>query len=204
MLYPQIDDIDKYLAMLQSHPETQRIATRFAPAWKARRYEIAVLADRASDKRDRARRINVIHDTTSFKGVMLPRQKHSTCDATECNFEDRMKQVVVQQAVMGTMGHGTCVQRVTEKIMVYMGIPLPWHPDQPHLAEWQAFSAQEILFNLDNTVDGRNEAQKQAVAHRREMTADADQAEDFSTTGPKIIVEDLGGAPADDLSLIHI
>jgi len=93
---------------------------------------------------------------------------------------------------------GTCVQRVTEKIMVYMGIPLPWHPDQPHLAEWQAFSAQEILFNLDNTVDGRNEAQKQAVVHRRQMTTDADQAEDSSTTGPKIIVEELGGAPADD------
>jgi len=82
--------------------------------------------------------------------------------------------------------------------MVYLGIPLPWHPDQPHLAEWQAFSAQEILFNLDNTVDGRNEAQKQAVVHRRQMTTDADQAEDSSTTGPKIIVEELGGAPADD------
>jgi len=30
------------------------------------------------------------------------------------------------------------------------------------------------------------------------MTTDADQAEDSSTTGPKIIVEELGGAPADD------
>ena len=198
LLYPQIDDIDKYLAMLQSQPKTQRIATRFAPAWKARRYEIAMLADRASAKRDRAKRINVIHDTTSFKGVMIPRQEHSTDHATERIFENKMKQVVVQQTVMGTMGRGTCVQRVTEKIMVYLGIPLPWHPDQPHLAEWQAFSAQEILFNLDNTVDGRNEAQKQAVKHRSQMTTDADQDEDSSTTGPKIIVEDLGGAPADD------
>ena len=90
LLYPQIDDIDKYLAMLQSEPGTQRITTRFAPAWKARRYEIAMLADRASAKRDRARRINVIHDTTSFKGVMIPRQKHSTDDATERIFEDKM------------------------------------------------------------------------------------------------------------------
>ena len=44
----------------------------------------------------------------------------------------------------------------------YLGVPLPWHPEQPHLAEWQAFSAREILFHLDQTVDARNMAQAQA------------------------------------------
>ena len=57
LLYPQMDDIDKYLAMLQSMPRASRVQARFAPAWKARRYELEVLADRAAEKHDRAMRI---------------------------------------------------------------------------------------------------------------------------------------------------
>ena len=59
LLYPQMDDIDKYLAMLQSIPGASRVQTRFAPAWKARRYELEVLADRAAEKHDRAMRIGI-------------------------------------------------------------------------------------------------------------------------------------------------
>ena len=60
LLYPQMDDIDKYLAMLQSRPGASRLQTRFAPAWKARRYELEVLADRAAEKHDRAMRIGTL------------------------------------------------------------------------------------------------------------------------------------------------
>ena len=74
LLYPQIDDIDKYLEMLQSTLGHQRVVTRFAPAWKARRYELEVLADRAADKHDKAMRIGVIHDTTAFKGIRIQRK----------------------------------------------------------------------------------------------------------------------------------
>ncbi len=138
LLYPQIEDIDKYLAMLQSMPGAQRIATLFAPAWKARRYEIAMLADRAAAKRDRAMRINVIHDTTSYKGVLIPKRfipRRDPDDATEHIFELKMHQIVIQQAVRESMGRGSCLQRVMENLMDCLGIPLPWHPDQPHLAE---------------------------------------------------------------------
>ena len=44
LLYPRIDDIDKYLALLQSTPNAKRMQLRFAPAWKARRSELEVLA----------------------------------------------------------------------------------------------------------------------------------------------------------------
>ena len=37
LLYPRIDNIDKYLALLQSTPNAKRMQLRFAPAWKARR-----------------------------------------------------------------------------------------------------------------------------------------------------------------------
>ena len=97
LLYPRIDDVDKYLALLQNTPEVKRKQTRFAPAWKARRYELEVLADRAAEKHDRAKRIGVIHDTTSFKGVRIPRT------ASAPSFEVRMRQVLIQQAVLHTM-----------------------------------------------------------------------------------------------------
>ena len=39
----------------------------FAPAWKARRAEIEVLADRAQGKKREARRVEVLQDTTAFR-----------------------------------------------------------------------------------------------------------------------------------------
>ena len=69
-------------------------------------------------------------------------------------------------------------------------------PDQPHLAEWQAFSTREILFNLDQSVEARNMAQKQAAKHKSLLTKDGEEDED-TMSRPKIVIEDLGGAPAD-------
>ena len=67
LLFPQTEDVDRELALLQSEPEKQRTIRRFAPAWRARRYEIEVLADRHAEKRKRAKRTDVIHDTTTLK-----------------------------------------------------------------------------------------------------------------------------------------
>jgi hypothetical protein len=87
-------------------------------------------------------------------------------DATEHVLEIKMRQVLIQQAVRQAMGRGTCLECVMQKLMEFLSIPLPWHPDQPHLAEWQAFSAREILFNLDQAVEARNMAQKQVAKHK--------------------------------------
>ena len=69
-------------------------------------------------------------------------------------------------------------------------------PDQPHLSEWQAFYTREILFNLDQSVEARNMAQKQAAKHKSLLTKDGEEDED-TMSRPKIVIEDLGGAPAD-------
>ena len=87
LLYPRIDDIDKYLALLQSTPNAKRMQVRFAPAWKARRSELEVLADRAQKKHNDAKRIGVIHDTTSFKGLRIPRTARAPDAATEHVFD---------------------------------------------------------------------------------------------------------------------
>ena len=83
-----------------------------------------------------------------------------------------------------------------QMVMDHLARPLPWHRDQPHLAEWQAFSSREILFNLDQSVEARNMAQKQAAKHKSLLTKDGDEDED-TMSKPRIVIEDLGGAPAD-------
>ena len=135
LLDPQIDDIDKYLAELQKSPNIKRKQTRFSPAWKARRSELEILADRAKQKHDKAKRIGVIHVTTSFKGVRISRTADAPDAVTEFVFENRMWQVLIQQLALQTMKDGSCLERVMTPIMEYLAIPLPWHPDQPHLAE---------------------------------------------------------------------
>ena len=82
LLCPRVDDIDKYMALLQSTPNAERMQTLFAPAWKARRSEIEILADRAQKKHDDAKRIGVINDTTSFEGVRIPRTASAPDAAT--------------------------------------------------------------------------------------------------------------------------
>ena len=57
LLYPQIDDVDKYLAELQKSPNTKRKQMLFSPAWKACRAEVEILADRAEQKHDEAKRL---------------------------------------------------------------------------------------------------------------------------------------------------
>ena len=55
-----------------------------------------LLADRAQKKHDDAKRIGVIHDTTSFKGLRIPRTASAPDAATEHVFEVRMRQVLIQ------------------------------------------------------------------------------------------------------------
>ena len=107
----------------------------------------------------------MIHDTTSFKGVRIPRIASAPDVATRPVFEVRMQQVLIQQAILHTMKDGNCLEHVMTTLMEYLAIPLPWHPDQPHLAEWQAFSTREILFNIDQSVEARNMAQKLSLIH---------------------------------------
>ena len=76
---------------LQSTPNAKRMQLRFAPAWKARRSELEVLADRAQKKHDDAKRIGVIHDTTPPSKVYASREQpvlqtllQSTSSKSEC------------------------------------------------------------------------------------------------------------------------
>ena len=172
---------------------------RFAPAWKARRWEMHILAQRAQEKHDRARRIGVIHDTTLFKGVddvslNVDANRQFQCDSPPLTL--KMLQILIQQAIRVSTGGGSYLEPIIERTMQHLAVPLPWHPDQPHIAEWQAGSAREILLNLDKSVDARNVAQKQAAKHKSSIVCDPN-AEHDDDRAPRMYIEDLGGAAAD-------
>ena len=145
-----------------------------------------MLARRGQEKHDRARRIGVVHDTTLFKGV----------DVSTLSARNKMLQILIQQAIRVSTGGGSYLEPIIELTMQHLGVPLPWHPDQPHIAEWQACSTREILLNLDKSVDARNVAQKQAAKHKSSIVCDPD-AEHDNDRGPRMYIEDLGGASAD-------
>jgi hypothetical protein len=158
MLFPYDEDIDE-----SNNADKPTATKRFAPAWKARRAEIEVLADRAALKHDMAKRIGVIRGCAAFKGVLLSnislaqaktidrsaateRATNLSADAdTEHVFDVRMQQIIIQQLVRQTWRRATCLERVMTGVMVYLGVPLPWRPDQAHIAEWQAYSARELF-----------------------------------------------------------
>ena len=148
---------------------------RFAPSWTASKAEMEVLADRAAKKNTLAKRIGVIHDTTTFKRVGIARKRNSpgTDVATDDIFDERLHQILVQQLVRLKMSRGKCPEHIVEQILLLCGIALPWHPHQPHLAEWQAYSAREILFNLDMSIEAKNLAIQRAAKHKA-LTVDDD------------------------------
>ena len=88
LLFPYIPDVDTHLTLMQRTPRAERTALLFHPAWRARHAEIEVLADRAAKKRTAAKRIGVIHDTTAFKGALIPRNRVPA--ATEHGFDTRL------------------------------------------------------------------------------------------------------------------
>ena len=200
LLYPQVDDVDRYLAHVKANPTRKRIQARFEPAWKMRRWELEMLADRGYAKQQAGKRIGVIHDTTSLREIKIPRAEADAQRTDEQCFELRMQQILIQQLVRAqhckNRNSGGCIERVMERIMELAHVPCPWHAEQPHLAEWQAVSTREILMNLDSCVDARNLAQKQAAKHKSRLAAEAE--DEWGDNGKaKIVIEDLGGSPAD-------
>ena len=61
-----------------------------------------------------------------------------------------------------------------EDCVIMRGIPL-WHEEQLHLAEWQALSQLEFLFNLTLSVDAKNMALEKLKTYKgsAEMTSEA-------------------------------
>ena len=68
---------------------------------------------------------------------------------------------------------------------------------RPHLAEWQAFSAREILFHLDQSVHAKNLAQAQAKKHASHLVQDDAEEDGPAGDEHRFVDEDIGGSSAD-------
>ena len=95
LLCPRMPDLDEYLRLLQTNQYAKCVTLRFRLGWRARCSEIEVLADRAAAKHSAAMRNGVIHDTTTSKGICIPRSRMST--AGEHWFDARLNQVLLLQ-----------------------------------------------------------------------------------------------------------
>jgi hypothetical protein len=59
-----------------------------------------------------------------------------------------------------------CVERPVDLILQLTGIPSLWHPDQLHIAEWQAMQQLEFIFNVTLSVDAKNMALAKLAKHK--------------------------------------
>ena len=82
-------------------------------------------------------------------------------------------------------------------LIEFLDISLPWHAEQPHLAEWQAFFARDILFQFHQTVDAKNMAQAQAKKRASQLVQDGAEDEGLTPNTCRFAVQDLGGAATD-------
>lgn len=155
---------------------------KFLTAWKARQAEILTLADRAQCKKDKARRISVIRDTTLCKCMRMAR--------TAAPFTTRSVQIAIEQVVLKVAAGQSVAERVLDRVLRFADVEVPWHEEQLHLGEWQALETIEVLKNLDDAIDGRNTAQVQAAKSHAITVEDQDvETEDRV----RVELEDVGG-----------
>ena len=82
-------------------------------------------------------------------------------------------------------------------LIEFLDISLPWHAELPHLAEWRAFFARDILFQLHQTADAKNMTQAQAKKRASQLVQDVAEDEGLTPNTCRFAVQDLGGAATD-------
>ena len=115
----------------------------------------------------------------------------STSVSAEHGFRARLRQVLLLQ--LAHLPRARCCGLLIE----FLDISLPWHAEQPHLAEWQAFFARDTLFQLHQTADAKNMAQAQAKKRASQLVQDGAEDEGLAPNTCRFVKEDLGGAATD-------
>ena len=177
----------------------------FRAHWRARQAEILVLAVRGYEKKLRARRVEVLADTSLYK-----RQSGEGLDsATEHVTNPRMCQIDVLRMFRQKVKRRSdaqqscprvCLERAIDLILQFTGVPSLWHPDQLHVSEWQALQELEFIFNVTLSVDGKNMALAKFAKHKGHLRMDAEVAmEPSGMSGVNMYdVEEHGGVGNDD------
>ena len=168
----------------------------FPKAWQLQRAYIKAMASIGNDKTNRAKRIPVIQDTTTFKEWEaraedgkdpLARRKNTLSKFTVDLFLRRL----VTDTPVDVMHLNA--ERVRVTLLQFMGwLCTGQHLDQLTLAEFVSVGAHQILTNIDMETEAKNtvviEAKKMA-----NCTVEEDDDELAEDDAPKVQFEDVGG-----------
>jgi len=153
----------------------------FQPHWRAREAEILTLALRAHEKKLRARRVEVLADTTLCKIEFVGQPDGAAENIVETRlcqidvlrmFRQRIRRVCASN---NSCQH-VCLERPIDLIWQFTGVPSLWHPEQLHLAEWQALQQLEFIFNVTLSVDAKNMALAKMAKHKGLSRIDAEMS----------------------------
>ena len=177
----------------------------FRQHWRAREAEILVLAARGHEKKLRARRLETLADTTLCKGQPVGQRggaPEHIMEAVLCRIEVLR---IFRQKIRGLCSSNqtcprVCLERPVDLILQLTGIPSLWHPDQLHLAEWQALQQLEFIFNVTLSVDGKNMALAKLAKHKGLSRIDAEVSMEPARdpTSNAFEMEDVGGLGDED------
>ena len=126
----------------------------FRQHWRAREAEILVMAAQAHEKILRARRVEVLADTTLCKGQSFGQG----CSASEHSVEERLcrievlrmfRQNIRRLCASSETCQRVCLERPIGLILELIAVSSSWHPDQLHLAEWQALPGIHFQCDLE-------------------------------------------------------
>ena len=155
---------------------------------------------RGYEKKQKARRLETLHDTSLCKVLQSTDESHLEPELTpEARVASRMLQIDLQRWFRQGIRHlretaepqSPCnygyAERMVHQILHLLkaptspqlprGVPI-WHDEQLHLAEWQALQQLEYLFNLTLAVDAKNLAIEKLKAQKKMGAA----AEPFEAT----------------------
>ena len=152
-------------------------------AWKARRAELEILADRGQAKSDAARRVPVLRDT-------------SICKQWYPNDSERRQGALLRATLwqklfvcleVSTSGVG----RIFAGLCAFIGIAPGAHPHQLDLAEFASLMARDVAVHADLIAKARHSRRRQTLGGApepatAEETADAQPSTNLATT-------DIGG-----------
>ena len=158
----------------------------FERAWRTRRSEIHVWAQRADDRSDAARKHLVLADTTLFAKIKEPKEE------LDRGLEFGRTVLACSTTCRKMPAHALWLP------LAFSGLICSWHEEQCTLAEYCAYKARDVLAHMDLAAEARVKPPvKKNVALDVDEDGDSD-GEDDRRQAKALEFEDVGGGVMDD------
>jgi hypothetical protein len=136
----------------------------FARAWRLRRSELQVLADRADSRSAAAQKWLVLADTTTFAEQNEPLKPIEAGEDTK---------TLLQQFCCRQL-HRIMPMQGARLILAFLDLPSKWHDEQCSLAEFSAFVARDVIAHIDLAAEARVKKPRRTVGDAASECEDSD------------------------------